>query len=268
MAAESGDRPVALITGASGGIGEAFAHILAAEAYSLVLVARRNSELNRVAGVVTSRHAVPVTVIDADLSQEGAGARLKDALDARGLKPDVLINNAGWGLNRRVLDASVEEQLNIVDLNVRTLTDLTLRFLPAMRERGRGGVLNLGSMAAFMPGPTMAVYYASKAYVVSFTEAVAHELKGTGVTISVYCPGPVLTGFQRRAGMEEARLVRMLRPISVEACAKNGWEAFKKGEVVAFPRGIDAMGALFSRVSPRRVSFAALEFFHRPMRQE
>jgi short-subunit dehydrogenase len=264
MAAETGDRPLALITGASGGIGEAFAHVLAAEGYGLVLAARRTSELNRVAGVVTSRHDVPVTVIDADLSHEGAGARLKAQLDARGLRPDVLINNAGWGLNRRVLEAPVEDQLNIIDLNIRALTDLTIRFLPAMKERGRGGVLNLGSMAAFMPGPTMAVYYASKAYVVSFTEAVAHELRGTGVTVSVYCPGPVLTGFQRRAGMSEARLVRMLRPISAEACARAGWDAFKKGQVVTFPRGVDAMGAFFERVTPRAVTFAALEFFHKP----
>jgi short-subunit dehydrogenase len=161
--AENGDRPLALITGASGGIGEALAHVLAAESYALVLVARRYGELNRVAGVVTSRYDVPVTVIDADLSKEGAGAQLKETLDGRGLRPDVLINNAGWGLNRGVLEASVEDQLNIVDLNVRALTDLTVRFLPAMKERGRGGVLNLGSMAAFMPGPSMAVYYASKA---------------------------------------------------------------------------------------------------------
>jgi uncharacterized protein len=267
MAAETGDRPLALITGASGGIGEAFAHVLAAEGYGLVLVARRYGELNRVAGVVTSRYDVPVTVVDADLSTPDAAARLKETLDSRSAAPDVLINNAGWGLNLGVLEAPIADQLNIIDLNVRALTELTLRFLPPMKERGRGGVLNLGSMAAFMPGPHMAVYHATKAYVVSFTEAVARELKGTGVTISTYCPGPVATGFQRRAGMTDSRLVRMMKPISAEQCARAGWEAFKKGEVIAFPRGVDAVGAFFSRVLPRSMTFAGLEFFHRPVRR-
>ena len=180
MAAETRDRPLALITGASGGIGEAFAHLLAAEAYALVLVARRNGELNRVAGVVTSRYDVPVTAIDADLSVADAPASLKEALDSRKLSPDVLINNAGWGLNLGVLDATVADQLNMIDLNVRALTELTLRFLPAIKERGRGGVLNIGSMAAFMPGPHMAVYHATKSYVVSFTEAVALQFRKFG----------------------------------------------------------------------------------------
>src|SRR3954452_7825288 len=128
MAAETRDRPLALITGASGGIGEAFAHLLAAEAYSLVLVARRNGELNRVAGVVTSRYDVPVTAIDADLSMPDAPASLKETLDNRRMSPDVVINNAGWGLNLGVLDATIADQLNMIDLNVRALTELTLRF--------------------------------------------------------------------------------------------------------------------------------------------
>jgi len=267
MAAETRDRPLALITGASGGIGEAFAHLLAVEAYSLVLVARLNGELNRVAGVVTSRYDVPVTAIDADLSMPDAPASLKETLDNRRMSPDVVINNAGWGLNLGVLDATIADQLNMIDLNVRALTELTLRFLPAIKERGRGGVLNIGSMAAFMPGPHMAVYHATKSYVVSFTEAVARELKDTGVTITTYCPGPVATGFQRRAGMTESRLVRVIKPISAEVCAKAGWEAFKKGEVIAFPRGVDAVGAFFSRVLPRRMTFAGLEFFHTPVRR-
>ncbi|TMJ35284.1 MAG: SDR family NAD(P)-dependent oxidoreductase, partial [Alphaproteobacteria bacterium] len=176
--------PTVLITGASGGIGEAFAHVAAGEGHPLILVARTEAELHRVRGVVIARYAVPVTVIVLDLSKPGACDELANELEARKLAPDILINNAGFGLIGKAAELPRENQLQMIDLNVRALSDLTLRFLPAMIAKGSGGIINVASTAGFMPGPNMAVYFATKAYVMSFTEALFEETKGSGVTLT------------------------------------------------------------------------------------
>ncbi len=177
MSTRQHDR-LALVTGASGGIGEAFAHELAAAGYALVLTARQEQELNRVRGVIAAKHQVPVTVIAMDLGDAGACDRLASELAARNLVPDLVVNNAGFGLVGPAAALPAADQLAMIDLNVRALTDLSLRFLPAMLARKSGGIVNVASTGAFMPGPNMAVYYATKNYVLAFSDALHEELKG------------------------------------------------------------------------------------------
>jgi len=242
-----------LITGASGGIGEAFAELLAAEGHALALVARNESELNRVKGVVSARHGVPISVFPLDLSLPQSGDRLADALAANGFAPDILINNAGFGLAGNAVDLPREEQGLMIDLNVRALTDLSLRFLPGMIARRGGGIINVASVAGFMPGPGMAVYFASKAYVLSFSDALAEELRGTGVTVTSLCPGPVETGFQRRAGMRTDRQAGPVRPLSPAEVAAAGWQGFRKGSRVVIPGFANKLAAYGGRAAPRRL---------------
>jgi short-subunit dehydrogenase len=241
-----------LITGASGGIGEAFAHLLAGDNCDLVLTARNDSELNRVRGLIVARHPERrVTVIAGDLSRPESGSVLESELIQRGLAPDVVINNAGFGLAGPAARASRSDQINMIDLNVRTLTELTLRFLPAMVARKTGGILNVASTAAFMPGPNMAVYYATKAYVLSFTEALWAELEGTGVTVTALCPGPVRTGFQERAQMRNSRLLQRFLTLPVEEVADAGWEGFKQKRRVVIPGYLNLASGYAGRYLPR-----------------
>ena len=241
----------ALITGASGGIGEAFARILAEEGWNLFLVARRENELNRVAGVCHAEHGVEVHVLRADLADPEEIVRLAAHLDRLDYSPDVLINNAGFGLAGHATDLSREDQLRMIDLNVRAMTDLTLRLLPHMRAQRAGGVINVSSVAGFMPGPGMAVYYATKAFVLSFTEALATELKNEGVTISALCPGPVKTGFFATAGMKKTLLTRLLPMKTPRSVARDGWQGFKEGRVVIVPGLMNKLSVHATRFMPR-----------------
>ena len=198
MSAES--RPITLITGASGGIGAALAHEFAANGHELVLIARREQALNMQADAIAAKgHARP-TVLRMDVARVDAARDIAEALSQRGLEPEIVVNNAGFGLLGTADKLSRSEQLAMIDLNVRALTDLSLAFIESIKRR-RGGILNVASVAAFLPGPGMAVYYATKAFVLSFSEALGHELKERGVRVTVLCPGPVATEFQARAGM-------------------------------------------------------------------
>ena len=187
------ENKVALITGASGGIGEAFGHVLAAEGYDLMLVARRDQELHRVKGVIAAKNPVNVHVAALDLNENGAVEALMAEMANRNLVPSVVINNAGFGLIGPSIELSRDEQLNMIDLNVRVLTDITLRFLPAMIVSKSGGVINVASVAGFMPGPMMAVYFATKNYVLSFGDALNSELRGSGVTLTTPSPFSTLS---------------------------------------------------------------------------
>lgn len=248
-----------LITGASGGIGEAFAGFLAGEGYSLGLVARNEGELNRVRGVISARHQVEIEVFQLDLGLSESGGRLAASLEQRGFVPDILINNAGFGLAGHAVDLAREEQLRMIDLNIRALTDLSLRFLPAMIAKRSGGVLNVASVAGFMPGPGMAVYFATKAYVLSFSDALSEELRGSGVTVTSLCPGPVETGFQRRAGMRTEGFSGPVKPLSPGEVARQGWAAFVKGERMAVPGWSNKLAAYGSRATPRRLLLPILK---------
>ena len=194
-----------------------------------------------------------VTVIVLDLSKPGSVANLASELEARELRPEILINNAGYGLIGKAAEISREDQLQMIDLNVRALTDLTLRFLPGMIARRSGGIINVASTAGFMPGPNMAVYFATKAFVLSFSDALYEETKGTGVTLTTLSPGPVDTGFQRRAGMKTARALSPMVPKGAMAVAQAGWAGFKEGERLVVPGTINKLAAYTMRGAPRRV---------------
>ncbi len=243
---------IGLVTGASGGIGEAFAHILAQDGYSLVLVARSADGLNRVRGVIAGKHSTSVTVIPLDLSQDGATQVLTDELAARSMSPDVVINNAGFGLVGKAAFLSLDQQLNMIDLNARALTDLSLRCLPAMLERKSGGIINVASVAAFLPGPNMAVYFATKAYVVSLSDALHEEVRGSGVNVMSLCPGPVETGFHVRAGMKDAQRLSPIRLPSPGSVAAQGWAGFLAGERQVIPGLANKIMAYAARGAPRR----------------
>ena len=258
----------ALITGASRGIGEAFARLLAAEGWGLVLTARTESDLNRVSGVLTSKHAVPIVAIPLDLARADAVGFLVRELERRGIEPEVVINNAGFGLLGAAHELSVDEQVEMIDLNVRAVADLTLRLLPSMLARGRGGVLNVASLAGFMPGPFMAVYHASKAFVVSFSEALAAEIEGSGVIVSAFCPGPVATGFQARAGMQLDKRSLVLKVLKPEAIVEEAWRAFERGERIITTSPLMAAATWVLRSTPRRPMMATTKRVFRRMKRK
>lgn len=256
------ENRLALITGASGGIGEAFAHILAADGYGLVLVARREQELNRVKGVVLSKQDVPIHLVTLDLGEPGAVEKLMAELATRNLVPTVLINNAGYGLAGLAVELPRTDQLAMIELNVGVLTDLTLRCLPAMIAAKSGGVINISSVAGFMPGPTMAVYFATKNFVLSFGEALFEELKGKGVIVTTLCPGAVKTGFQARAGMSGSKSLVGGGKTSAEV-AQEAWDGFKAKRRVVIPGVFNRLTAHVLRCVPRVIGLPVIRFFMR-----
>ncbi len=239
-----------LITGPSSGIGEELAKLFVADGSELVLVARSAGRLEQLAGELAAAHGATVRVEPADLTETGAVAALCERLAADGIEIDVLVNNAGFGARGAVAELPLERQISMLRLNVEALTELTRRLLPGMLARRRGGVLNVASTAAFQPGPFMAVYYATKAYVQSFTEALAEEVRGTGVTVTSLAPGPTVTGFQEEAGMEETLLFK-LGPMPAAPVARAGHRAFRRGKVLVIPGLRNRLLAFSTRFTPR-----------------
>lgn len=264
MSDKSGTGKFALITGASGGIGEEFAKLLAAEGYQLVIVARNDDQLNRVAGILNTKHQATVSPVALDLSKPAAAKRLQEELRTRDFSPDVVINNAGFGICGHTLDTPVEDYLNMIDLNVRSLTELSLQLLPAMLQRKRGGILNVASVASYVPGPYMTTYHASKAYVLSFTEGLASEYAGTGVTISALCPGYVMTGFQARAHMEDNRFIKFAPKLTAQELATLAWDSFKRGERIIIPGTPNKLAAFAARFLPHQLVMQALRRINKP----
>jgi short-subunit dehydrogenase len=256
-------RPLALITGASGGIGEQLAYRFAEGGYDLALVARSADRLAEVAENAELRGARCHILIQ-DLTAPDAGAALDGAVTAQGLQVDVLVNNAGYGLTGGFLDNDRDEQLAMIDLDVRILTELCHRFGTGMKARGRGGILNVASTAAFQPGPWMAVYYASKAYVLSFTEALNRELKGTGVHATCLCPGPVLTDFQARANFDDTiRLNKAVTPMGADVVSRAGYEGFRARKGVVIPGAANFLMAKSVGLTPRPVLLAMVDMLQR-----
>jgi short-subunit dehydrogenase len=243
----SAPRPVTLITGASAGIGWALAEVFARHGHELVLAARRTPELERLADRLAASGAPRPTVLSLDLAQPGISDRIAAELAARGLAARNVVNNAGFGLVGPAGELDRAEQLAMIDLNVRTLTDLSLAFIPSLAEH-RGGLLNVASVAGFLPGPGMAVYYASKAFVLSFSEALHYELKGRGVRVSVLCPGPVPTEFQARAGIKRRPSI-MDRP--VEEVAQAGYDGLMHGRRLIVPGWQNRFVSRIPRFLPR-----------------
>jgi short-subunit dehydrogenase len=223
-------KPAVLITGASSGIGAALARVFAAHGHELVLVARRQDRLNALADEIAASGRSRPTVLAADLERRDAASAIAAELSAMAIEPAVVVNSAGFGLSGAAAAVSRDEQLAMIDVNVRALTELSLMFVDSL-VRHRGGVLNVASVAAFLPGPGMAVYYASKAYVLSFSEALHRELAGQGVRVTALCPGPVPTEFQERSGMHLDPAARILE-LSAERVARIGYGAFMRGKRV------------------------------------
>jgi short-subunit dehydrogenase len=243
----------ALITGASGGIGLELARCCARSGFDLVLVARTLSSLERVAGELGTETGVRCTPIAADLSRVEAPAVLAERLRAEQIMVEVLINNAGFGLFGPFATLSLQEQLDMVQVNVTALTHLTRLFLPEMIDRRSGRVLNVASTAAFQPGPLMAVYYATKAYVLSLSEALGEELRDSGVTVTALCPGPTATGFQQRAELQGSRLLRVSPPMDAGVVAQAGFEGMMRGKRVVVPGLTHQLQTTAVRFLPRNV---------------
>ena len=232
----------AIVTGASSGIGRELARLLAADGHRLVLVARRSDSLDALAKELEGARA-----IEADLADPSTPARLAAEVP----DVDVLVNNAGIGDFGPFAEADLAKTMGLLQLNVGAVTELTRRYLPGMLERGHGKVLNLASTAAFQPGPLMAAYYASKAYVLSFSEAVAEEVRGSGVTVTALCPGPTATGFQAGAEMEGSKLVRDRKLPTAAEVARAGYHAMQRGDVVAVVGARNRVLAASIRFTPR-----------------
>jgi uncharacterized protein len=250
---------VTLITGASAGIGMELARIFAAKGHRVALTARRADRLNQLAGEIVAAGGAQPIVIACDLEQADACDTIEGALAAAGVEVEYLINNAGFGVFGRAVKRDRNDQLGMITVNIRALTDLTLRFADQL-ICNRGGILNLGSIAAFLPGPGMAVYYASKAYVLSFSEAMRRELAPQGVRVTVVCPGPVLTEFQVRAGFRPGFDSAILN-VSPAEVARQGYEGLMADKRAVLPGLLIKLVPFLLRFFPRSFILAAVGRF-------
>jgi uncharacterized protein len=250
---ESGSRGTALVTGASSGIGLELATLLARDRHNLVFVARSRDRLEAIARGLTEEYGVTVTILARDLARPESPSAIARELEGRGLRVEILVNNAGFGVYGPFVETPIEKELEMIQVNVAALTHLTKLLLPAMRANRRGRILNVASTAAFQPGPLMAVYYATKAYVLSFSEALANELAGSGVTVTALCPGPTITDFQREAGVEGTRLFRSRLVMNAPEVARAGYEGMLRGKRIVIPGAGNFLLVEALRVSPRRL---------------
>jgi uncharacterized protein len=241
-----------LITGASGGIGYEMAKLFARDHHNLVLVARSADKLAQVAKELQA-YGVTVKTIALDLAAPPAPKFLFDQIQREGITIDILINNAGFGAFGNFAQMPEQEILGQIDLNIRALTELTRLFLPPMIARRSGRIMNVASTAAFQPGPLMAVYYSTKAYVLSFSEAIANELRGSGVTVTCFCPGATHTDFAKRAGVENSRLFKQVGAMSAEKVALDGYRAVMEGRGLAISGAHNWLVAQSTRFAPRKM---------------
>ncbi|QDG53906.1 SDR family oxidoreductase [Persicimonas caeni] len=242
----------ALVTGASSGIGRELCRHFAADGIDLVVVARRQERLEELAEALQAEYDIDVRVEPCDLADAEARTALFERLDADDVNVDYLVNNAGFGSNGPFHELDRVRELDQVEVNVVALTDLTHRFLPGMLARGFGRILNIASTAAFQPGPYMSVYYATKAYVLSFTEGIAHELEGTGVTATAHCPGATSTEFAEEASNDDTLLFKS-GVATVESVAEHAYLSMQRGKTVAIPGLKNKFGATMVRFSPRKL---------------
>jgi len=248
--------PVTIITGASAGIGSELARVFARNGHALVLLARRKERLAALAAEIAATGKPEPMVLAVDLSVRDAVARVSDALATRELEPQFIVNNAGFGLLGPASALDRAEQCNMIDLNIRTLTDFSLAFVDSLALH-RGGVLNVASVAGFLPGPGMAVYYATKAYVLSFSEALHQELKARGVRVTCLCPGPVATEFASRAGAVEGGAPALLS-LSAARVAEAGYRGLMRGQRVVVPGIANKIVSFLPRIVPRPLLLSVL----------
>jgi short-subunit dehydrogenase len=253
----------ALVTGASSGIGKELARLFAADAHDVVLVARRKDRLEELARELETSHGVKAWPLPCDLSSAGAVDALVAELGARGLLIDFLVNNAGVGTTGPFAQADAAGEAAMAELNVMAVVRLTRALLPPMLTRGHGHILNIGSTAGFQPGPFMATYYASKAFVNHFSEALAYELRGSGVGVTLSCPGPTRTEFGEISGVNASPLFR-LKVASAESVAAEAYAAMRRGRVLVVHGFLNWLGVLLVRVSPRAWARATAASLNRP----
>ena len=246
-------KKYALITGASGGIGYDLAKMAGADGRNLILVARSAEKLNALAVELRKNKDTEVVTIAVDLSDEKGVIKLLDEIASQNLKVEILVNNAGFGDFGDFSKADLSKNMEIIRLNIGALTHLTHAIMQQMLGSGKGRIMNVASTAAFLPGPGMAVYYASKAYVLSFSEALARELKGSGVTVTTLCPGPTDTSFATAAGLGKSLMHRMLPPATSAEVAKAGYIAMMKGKTIEIPGFMNKLTALTPRFTPRSI---------------
>lgn len=250
---------VTLITGASAGIGAEFARVFARNGHRVALTARREDRLATLAHEITAAGGKSPILIPCDLEDHGARDKIASALAGAGVEVEYLVNNAGFGLFGKAINLDRQGQLGIIDVNIRALTDLSLQFSDQV-IRNRGGILNVGSIAGFLPGPGMAVYYASKAYVLSFTEALRKELEPHGVRVSVLCPGPVMTEFQARAGFAPGFDSAVLNVPAADV-ALQGYRGLMANKRAVLPGLAIKMVPFMLRFAPRGFILAAVGRF-------
>lgn len=240
-----------LITGASMGIGLEFAYVFAKNGFDLYLVARSADKLKALASEIEAKYQVNCHVQALNLTLPNAAEEVFKACKAQHIEIEILVNNAGLGEFGFFAETDWEKEKQILDLNMLTLTHFTKLFLKEMVQRKSGKILNVASTAAFQPGPTMAVYYASKAYVLSFSEAISNELEGSGVTVTCLCPGPTASNFQNTANLGESKLVKGRKLPGSKEVAEYGYQALMQGEVVAIHGFMNAFMAFLTRFTPR-----------------
>ncbi len=242
-----------LITGASSGIGYEFCKLFAHDGYDLVIVARNRTRLGQIASELRQQYGIVVHVIPCDLSDINAAETLYRKLKQKKLSIDILVNNAGFGLYGSFSETSAEDELAMIQVNITSLTHLTKLIIPGMITRKSGRILNVASTAAFQPGPLMAVYYATKAYVLLFSEALARETQGTGVTVSVLCPGPTRTQFQQHARIGQSRLVNTKLIMDAATVAAAGYRGLMRGKNIIVPGFSNKISSQLHRFIPRKL---------------
>ena len=252
-----------LITGASGGIGYELAKLFARDLHNLVLAARSADKLAQLATELRTQ-GVTVKTVPLDLSTPLAPKFLFDQLQTEGVAVDILINNAGFGAFGEFAQMSNDKIFGQIQLNITALTELTRLFLPAMLARHSGRIMNVASTAGFQPGPLMAVYYATKAYVISFSEALANEVRNSGVTVTCFCPGATHTGFAKRAGNDKSRVFKQLGAMNVERVALDGYRAVMEGRTLAISGAHNWLVAQSTRFAPRKMVTAISRWISEP----
>jgi short-subunit dehydrogenase len=244
-----------LITGATFGIGYEFAKLFASEGFNLILVARNKNRLSAISKELFEKYKIDVQTIEKDLSHLNSAEEVFEEVNKKNLEVEILVNNAGFGNHGKFWETDLKTELEMIQLNITSLIQITKLFLPKMIENKHGRILNVASTAAFQPGPFMNIYYATKAFVLSFSEALNSELKGTGVTSTVLCPGPTKTEFFARAGMEDTVLVKtkIISKMPAEKAAKIGYKGLMKGKRIVIPGIPNRIGVLFVKLFPRKL---------------
>lgn len=258
-------KRTALITGASKGIGRELAIIFAQQGFDLVLVARSREMLEELGKRLHKKYKIDVTVIEKDLTIKDAPEEIYQALEGRSV--DILVNNAGFGDYKEFAHSEWEKQYLMIQLNVTALMHMTKLFLPEMIERGYGRILNLASTAAFLPGPNMSVYYASKAAVLSFSQALSKELKGSNVTVTALCPGPTSTNFERTAGLINSKLFHSLKVTDAKKVALYGYKSLMKGKPVAVEGLSNKLLIIGAKLAPRGVVLSMIDQIQSKLRE-